>query len=117
MKRQSEFHEYVVFDLMGHIPGITSRGMFGGYGIYFDGIFFGLIADDTLYFKVDETNQKDYEAEGSKPFHYSRKDKKAITMSYWEVPEKIMENSELLETWVLRSVDAARNSKVKKRKF
>jgi len=48
---QNEFVTYVIEDVLGDIPGITSRAMFGGYGIYRDGIIFSLIAFNQLYFK------------------------------------------------------------------
>ena len=89
---------------MGHISGITSRRMFGGYGIYKDKVFFGLIAEGILYFKVGASTQREYEKRNSKPFTYSRKNGKVVTMSYWEVPEEIMNGREHLEEWAEESV-------------
>ncbi len=111
--RNTEFHDFVVMDLLGDVSGITSRAMFGGWGVYKYGVFFGLIADGTLYFKGDETTQKEYESLGSEPFRYSRKDAKKITMSYWLVPESVMEDRELLNEWVDRSVMIAKRNKNK----
>ena len=100
---KSDFHDYVIQDLMSHIPGIKSRVMFGGWGIYKDGVIFGIIADDELYFKVDETNRKKYEAAGSKPFTYDTKKRKKIVMSYWEVPPDILEDRDEIVRWVEES--------------
>ena len=47
---------------------VTSRPMFGGVGLYLDGLFFALIDDDTLYFKTDDSNRARYESAGSRPF-------------------------------------------------
>jgi TfoX/Sxy family transcriptional regulator of competence genes len=57
----------VLEQLQGAGP-VTAKKMFGGVGLYIDMVFFGLIADDVLYLKVDDSNRADYEAEGMKPF-------------------------------------------------
>jgi DNA transformation protein len=110
----SQFAEYVVHDLLGHLPGITSRAMFGGYGIYADGIVFAVIADGRLFMKVDDSNRGDYEAAGSVPFTYTMKDGGKSTMGYWELPESIAEQRPLLTTWVQKSIAVARAAKQKK---
>ena len=79
-------------------------------GEYKDGIFFSLIADGALYFKVDESNKKDYEDLGSEPFVYTAKGK-SMTMSYWNLPEEIMNDREKLIEWIDKSVAVAINSK------
>lgn len=52
---------------------VTGRNMFGGFGIFMDGLMFGLVAYDELYFKVDDGNRADYESAGSRPFTYEGK--------------------------------------------
>ncbi len=82
MKKDESLCDYIVLDLLGDIPNMTRRAMFGGWGIYRDGLFFALIADGELYFKVDEQTRKTFEQiEGSKPFTYSRSEDKPTTMS------------------------------------
>ncbi|MDA1316638.1 MAG: TfoX/Sxy family protein [bacterium] len=98
-------------DLLHHIPGISSRAMFGGYGIYKDGLIFGLIADDELYFKVDELNKSGYEKAGSTPFIYQRGSHPKTAMPYWKVPADVMEDRELIVVWVDKSVAASRRAK------
>src|SRR3989344_5978605 len=99
MSRDKGFHDYVLYEVFAGIAGISSRGMFGGWGIYKDGIFFALIADARLYFKVDDTNRTYFERAGSEPFRYSAKDKKAVMMSYWELPAEVMDDSHELREW------------------
>ncbi len=108
---KNDFHDYVMQDVLGHIRGVSSRAMFGGHGIYKDGVVFAIIADGELYFKVDDSNRKDYEAAGSKPFCYSAKDRKRVTMSYWEVPASVMEDADEIELWVERSAKISRKKK------
>jgi len=112
--KNDEFAEYVLGDVLGDIPGVTSRKMFGGWGIYKDGTFFALIADGGLYFKVDDSTRKNYEALGSKPFVYDSRGKK-VTMSYWLLPEEIIEDKDVLFEWVEKSVAAGRNNKKTKK--
>ncbi len=100
---KSSFCEYVVNELMREIPGVTSRAMFGGYGLYKDGKIFGMIANDILYFKVNDTNKADYERLGSQPFTYENKGKK-YAMSYWEVPQEIQDEPETLAAWAQKSL-------------
>ncbi len=106
------FAEYVL-DVLSPLGNIKSRKMFGGVGFYKDGIFFALIADEILYFKVDDVTRSDYEAYDSKPFSYEGKNKKTVVMSYWEVPVDILENQDKLAAWVHQAVKAAKRAKNK----
>src|SRR3989338_9672092 len=97
---KNSFVNYVLHDAMQGIRGVTARAMFGGYGLYKDGVVFGIIADDELYFKVDEKNLPSYKQHGSQPFTYEGKNHKMIAMSYWVVPAEILEDREPLAKWV-----------------
>ncbi len=113
---KSGFVDYVLRDAMQGIRGLTARAMFGGYGLYKNGVVFGIIADDELYFKVDEKNLPPYKERGSRPFTYEGKNHKMITMSYWEVPAEILEDREGLAEWATASVAASqRKAKTKKK--
>lgn len=110
MKKDQSFHDHVVYDLLEDTPGITSRPMFGGWSVYKNGVVFGIIADGELYFKADEQDHAKFEKLGSHPFRYSRKDSKSITMSYWLVPEEIMEDRTELPRWVDRAVTVSEDT-------
>ncbi len=109
MPKRNSFHDYVLDDLLAGIPGIASRAMFGGWGIYRDGAIFALIADGELYFKTGDENRPDFEKMKSRPFTYARKGKKAVAMSYWLVPPEILEDRTRLGDWVDRAVAATRS--------
>jgi len=111
---KSDFHDYLISDVFKDIAGITSCRMFGGFGFYRDSIFFALLFNDQLYFKVGVGNKKEYEDLGSQPFKYSKKNKE-ITLSFWEVPADILEDKEKIVEWVEKSVTEARKSKKKYR--
>ena len=103
MKDQS-FHDYIIHDLLGDVPDITSRAMFGGWAIYKYGIVFGIIADGELYFKVDTSNRSDFERLQSRPFVYEKATGKQVTMSYWLVPEEILEHKQKLLSLMEKSI-------------
>ena len=103
-----------VLDMLSDLGDVRSRAMFGGYGIYHDGVMIGLIASGVFYLKVDDGNRGTFEAEGSQPFTYRRKDQeKAVSMSYWEVPADVLENREALCQWTRDAHAAALRSKAK----
>lgn len=112
--KNRSFHNYFLSDVFNGIDGISSKSMFGGYGFYKDGIIFAIIADEKLHFKVGSSNQKDYEDYGSAPFVYPMKNGKTTTLSFWELPADIMEDKEILPSWIEKSVQASLLSKKKK---
>ena len=115
MPVSSEFVAYVVELLEGFGPAEAKR-MFGGYGIYLDGLMFGIVANDTLYFKADETNRPDFEAEGCPPFTYTRQGKE-LALSYFQAPDDAMDNAEDLCRWAAGAHAAAvRNAKPRKKR-
>lgn len=97
------FRDYIVHDVLIDIDGISSKNMFGGYGIYRHGVIFAMIAFGRLYFKVGEANRADYEELGSTQFIYKTKGKD-MKINYWELPEEIMENKENLSEWIEKSL-------------
>ncbi len=105
---KSTFVDYVTQDLLSELSGVSARAMFGGYGLYKDGTIFGIVVDDTVYFKVDETSRPDYEKRGSTAFTYAAKGGKRVAMSYWEVPTEILEDREALAEWAERSLKISR---------
>ena len=79
--------------------------------MYKEGVFFAIIVDDQLYFKVDDTNKKEYEKRGSKPFTYQASGRKRVSMSYWEVPAEILDDRQEVGRWAERSCEINRKLK------
>ena len=104
----SSFVDYVVRDLLGGVEGVRARAMFGGHGVYKDDTFFAIVVGDELYYKADASTRKDYERHGSEPFSYSRKDKKAVTMSYWKLPVEVMDDRQEFLEWTEKAVRVAK---------
>lgn len=110
MAANSEFTDYIL-DLLAPLGDVSARRMFGGGGLYFHGPMgaprmFALLADDRLYLKADAQSRAEFEAEGMAPFQFEAKGK-LRQMSYFEMPEILLEDSDLLCDWARRAVDAA----------
>ncbi len=105
MSVSPEFLEFLKDQLRPFGP-VSARRMFGGAGLFRDDLMFALIAEDTLYFKIDERNRLDFEAAGMAPFTYQGKGRK-MQMSYYEVPPDILEDSAGLSEWAGKAFEAA----------
>ena len=80
--------------------------MFGGFGIYRQGLMFGLVSQDTFYLKADEKNRADFEGRGLPRFTYERKGKE-LSMSYYQAPPEAMDNADKLGPWAQKAYEAA----------
>ena len=110
MTMSPDFRDYLIDQLESFGP-VAAKRMFGGGGLFRDGVMFGLIADDVLYLKADEQNQADFEDRGMGPFTYEKKNRKQpVKMSYWECPPDVLEDPEELRQWAARAGEAARRS-------
>ena len=102
-----EFRDFAL-DQLARIPQLRSKRMFGGVGLYSGDAFFGILAADELFFKVDDSNRAAYEAAGSEPFRPVAG--RRVSMSYWRVPIEILEDTGELATWALAAIRAAGNA-------
>jgi DNA transformation protein and related proteins len=91
------------------MPRIRARPMFGGVGLYSGEVFFALIADDTLYFKVDDSTRPEFEARGMGPFRPFGDASGA--MQYYQLPEDLLEDPDALRPWAEKAVAIARQHK------
>ncbi|NTW60172.1 MAG: TfoX/Sxy family protein [Nitrospirae bacterium] len=104
-----EYLDYLI-DQLKAFGQVAAKRMFGGAGLYHQGVFFGLVADDTLYFKVDDANKADYEAAGSGPFRPFG----TYAMGYYEVPADVLEDPDELVLWAKKAFEA-KGRKIKKK--
>ena len=86
---------------------VTVRRMFGGAGIFQDGLMFALIADETLYLKADSVSQSEFEALKLLPFTYAAKGEKKIVMAYWRAPEACLDDRDEMTIWARKAFAAA----------
>ena len=95
-------------DMFGALGDISVKAMFGGAGIYCDGVMFALIGrDDVVYLKAEGVLASALAAGGSKPFTYLR-DGAPRTMGYWRIPDEGLDDPEQACLWASRSLDIAR---------
>jgi DNA transformation protein and related proteins len=102
----ADFLAYVL-EQLARVEGVSSRRMFGGAGLYSDECFFGLIAADTLYLRVDDANRARFTARGMDRFRpYAERPE--LSMNYYETPAEVLEDPEELSLWAAESIAAAR---------
>lgn len=102
-------------ELFSPFGEIKVRKMFGGAGVYCDGLFFALIGDDDLWLKVDDETRAVFEAEALEPFTFVMKDGSSATMSYYALPEDAFDDHDVLEHWIRLGLQAAERAAAKKK--
>ena len=107
MGLQPEFIAWIE-DLFSVVPGTTIRKMFGGAGIFRNGLMYGLATSDgRISLKADEITIGEFLAENCEEWQYERKNGKITTMGYWYMPERLSEESEELLDWSLKAYEVA----------
>ncbi len=105
-----------VRDLFAQFRPVTMKRLFGGAGLYADGLIFGLVFDGAIFLKVDESSIPDFEREGSKPFVYSRAKSPGRvgrhSMSYWRLPKRLYDDPDELVVWAERALAIAERKKL-----
>lgn len=95
-----------VKELFSAYGPVAVRRMFGGAGIFRDGLMIALVADGELFLKVDAETVPAFEAERMQPFTYG-KSRKRVAMSYWRIPERLLDDPDELALWARKAFDAA----------
>jgi len=93
---------------------VTMRRMFGKTGVFCDGVMFGMVTDNTLYVRVDDGNRATFaEAADSPPLNYAKKGE-LIDLSFWRVPERLIDEPDELLSWARAALAAARRVAAKR---
>lgn len=104
-------------ELLAPLGAAEARRMFGGYGLYVDGLMIGLIAAEQLYFKADELSRPRWQSASGRPFVYHR-DKDGVaastTMGYWTPPEEAIESPASMLPWARLALEAALRARAAK---
>lgn len=90
-------------DRLSALGEVTSRSLFGGSGIYWRDVIFGIFFGGKLYLKVDDRSKGDYLARGMGPF---RPSERQTLRSYYEVPPDVLEDGEALLSWAGEAIRA-----------
>lgn len=101
----NEFIDHLrdVFRLFGPF---AAKRMFSGYGLFRDGLMFGIVVRDTLYLKADSQSAPQFETLGLRPFEYQRAGKLA-RLSYYTAPEAVTEDAAEAAKWARMAFEAA----------
>jgi DNA transformation protein and related proteins len=111
----SSFQDHLAA-LFAPLGNVVFRKMFGGVGIFKDGLIFALVAADALYMKADDATSPAYAAEASGPFVYAGMRGKAISMPYWRIPERLLDEPEEFAEWARKAFAVAQRTQKHKSK-
>ena len=115
-KPPDPFHEFVM-ELFAPMGPVSVRRMFGGAGVFRDGLMFALLSDDVIYLKTDADLRAELEAEGCEPFIWTRpSDGKQTDMGYLSLSPDAMDEADLASEWGRKAFAVALAAKAKKRK-
>jgi len=105
MTHDDGFVEYIC-ELLLPLGQAQGRPMFGGYGVYLDGLMIGLVIDGGCFLKADDLSKHEFLKAGCEPFVYHGQEK-PITMNYWTVPAEALESEREMERWARLAIAAA----------
>ncbi|SJZ92671.1 DNA transformation protein [Enhydrobacter aerosaccus] len=96
---------------------VSMRRMFGKAGVFCDGVMFAIVADDTLYFRVDDHNREDFGEAGSSPPLTYEKGGRTIDLSFWRAPERLLDEPDELVLWARSALAAAHRVAAKRERI
>ena len=94
-------------ELLSALGPVRVSRMFGGNGVYVDGLFLALIARDTLFLKTDETSRRAFEAAGCQPFAFETARGAGAVLGYWSAPDEAMESPAAMLPWARLAMASA----------
>ncbi|MFO1219064.1 MAG: TfoX/Sxy family protein [Burkholderiaceae bacterium] len=94
-------------ELLAPLGAARSRRMFGGWGLYVDGLFIALISGEALYLKADDQTRAAFERAGSEPFTYASRDRGMVTLGYWSAPDEAMDSPQAMQPWARLALASA----------
>jgi DNA transformation protein len=97
-------------ELFAVVEGATLRRMFGGVGIFKNGLMFALVADDVLYMKADEATAPRFVAEGFGQWIYPGRGR-PVPMPYWQVPDRLFDEPDEFREWAIVAFEVAERTK------
>ena len=97
-------------ELLEPLGKVSVRRMFGGHGVYLDGVFIAIVDGDRPYFKADAQSEGEFRAAGGEPFVFDSRGKHVET-SYWSLPESAFDSAEDMRPWARRALAAAERKK------
>jgi DNA transformation protein and related proteins len=103
-------------DLFAPFGRIVVRRMFGAEGLFRDGLMFGIVYRERIYFKTSEESRQAFIAEGASPLYFEFKNAEGVLTSYYELPDRLYDDPDELAEWARTAFAVARNKVAAKRK-
>jgi DNA transformation protein len=100
-----------ISELFAEFGPVSVRRMFGGAGIYADGVMIAILDEGVIYLKTSEDGRGAFEREGCGPFQYDTKNGKQTIKTYWRMPERLYDDPDELAVWARQALAAARQGK------
>jgi len=97
-------------ELFAAFGPVQVRRMFGGAGLYADGVMFGLVSDGLIHLKADAATVLRFEAEDCRPFDYGTRAGRRAVMSYWRIPDRLYDDPDALAQWARQALEAAQRA-------
>lgn len=95
-----------IHDLFAGLGPVTIKRMFGGKGIYFNGLIIALEVDDEILLKADKVSAPEFAAAGSRQWRYAGKSK-PVDMPYWSIPDEAIDDPDIMTEWARRAYEAS----------
>lgn len=96
-----------IADLFRGLGPVTVRRMFGGKGIYHQGVIVALEVDGEVLLKADAESASAFRAAGSRQWVYAGKPgRRAAAMPYWSIPDAALDDPDAMAQWAQRAFAA-----------
>jgi DNA transformation protein len=102
-----------IAELFAAFGAVDVRRMFGGFGVYADGVMFAIVHDGVIYLKADEASRIAFEREGQGAFTYTARGKR-VALSYWRIPDRLSDDPDELAAWAKTALAVAQRAKAAK---
>ncbi|HEY5084827.1 MAG TPA: TfoX/Sxy family protein [Rhizomicrobium sp.] len=103
-------------DLFAPFGKVKLRRMFGAEGLFRDGLMFGIVYRERIYFKTSEDSRQAFITEGASPLYYEFKNAEGVLTSYYELPDRLYDDPDELTEWARTAFAVARNKSAAKKK-
>lgn len=83
---------------------VEARMMLGTVGVFASDRQIGILDDEALYLRTDESNRATFEEKGATPYNGGDG---VAQVSYFQVPSPILDNDDALSAWVSHALDVS----------
>jgi DNA transformation protein len=103
-----------VLEQLAAVREVSHKRMFGGIGLYSGEWFFGVIDNDTLFFKVDDQTRPKYKKK--KMTAFAPMPGEAAMEGYYQVPPSVLEDVDAMGEWAAEAVSVSKRAPARRRK-